>query len=155
MHRPDDAQIVEGGRKPLDSAADRGQSLRDVLAAMSRQQNKAAGGERFAAQGGITENIAGTNGGAQRVETGVAGNKNVLRNAFGTQIFRISRRGRKVDRGQIRREAAVHLLGEGGVTAIGAQSGLYMAHGDLCIKSGQSRGTGGGGVAVHQNDVRR
>ena len=53
MHRPDDAQIVKGCGKPLDGAADGRQSPGNVFAAVSGQQNKAAGGQLLAAKSGI------------------------------------------------------------------------------------------------------
>ena len=52
------------------------------------------------------------------------------------------------------REAAVHLLGKGGILAAGTKPRFHVSYRRLVIISRQRPGEGGGGIAVHQHQIR-
>ena len=87
------------------------------------------------------------------VDDGVSGDKDFALHGFPPQIFRICARGRKMQRGQIAHQRAVHLLGEGRVFIISTQSRLHMAHRHLVVKRRQRAGKGRGGIAVYQHQI--
>ena len=51
-------------------------------------------------------------------------------------------------------EMPVHLLGEGAVEIVGAKPCFHMTHRDLQIEAAQGGGKGGGGIAMHQHQIR-
>ena len=56
--------------------------------------------------------------------------------------------------GQDPGQVAVDFLGERPVFVPGAQTGFDVAHGNFQVEGRQGRHEGGGGVAVHQHQVR-
>ena len=56
-------------------------------------------------------------------------------------------------RGNATHQATVHLLGEGRVFIVSAQSRLHVAHGDLTVKRRQGAYKGGGGITVDQHQI--
>src|SRR5699024_3289596 len=98
--------------------------------------------------------IIRAHGGGKGVDHRVAGDIDVVPHAFGGQRGGVARGGGKVQISQAAGEHAVHLLREGGVFVVGAQAGLHVAHPRLGVERAQRGGKGGGGVAVHQHDVR-
>jgi len=60
----------------------------------------------------------------------------------------------KVQAGQLGDQAAIGLFGERIVEIIGAQSGFHMPNRDPVVKSCQGSSEGGGGISLHQNQLR-
>ncbi len=93
-------------------------------------------------------------GGLKGVQHRVAGNIDVFGDALPGQIVPIQGSGGKVEGRQPPGKHPVHLLREGGVSVVGAQSRLYVAHRNLLIEGRQRYCEGGGGIAVYQHRVR-
>jgi len=77
-----------------------------------------------------------------------------LIHAIGAQVGSRSRCWRKVQLGQPRGQHPVKLLRKGLPEIAGAQPGLHMADSHALIKRRQSAAKRGGGVALHQHQVR-
>ncbi len=91
----------------------------------------------------------------QSVNHGVPGDKNLLGgNAIMQQVLPGSFGRRKMEVRQLTGQTAVNLLGIGSIFIAGAQARFHMAHRNTLVKSGQSTGKRGCGIAVHQHHMR-
>ena len=64
------------------------------------------------------------------------------------------RRGSEVEAGELGEQSAIGFLGEGVQQVVGAQARLHMANGNLLVEGGQAGRKGGGGVPLHQHQLR-
>ena len=88
--------------------------------------------ERIQLLRGETEGLP--HGGLHRVNDSVACDENFAAYCLPAQIFRVGGGRRKVQGGNVAHEGAVHLLGEGRVFVIGAQSRLNVPDGNFVVK---------------------
>ena len=90
-----------------------------------------------------------------RVDPGVAGHHDPLRrHALAEQVARGIRSRGEVQRAQAGGEDAVELFRKGLRQVTGAQASFHVAHGNPAVKGRQRATKRGGGVALHQHDVR-
>lgn len=124
--------------------------LAQVLAAVRRDEDET--GALGPVELGVGVSLA--HGGAQGVDTGVAGHPDfAFRLALIEQVLLARlRRGEVVLAHDVDR-LAVELLGPWAVDVVRAQARLDVAHGDLQVEAGQCSGEAGRGVAVDQDHV--
>ena len=90
----------------------------------------------------------------QRVDHRVAGDEDPGRVlALGDQVLARLGGGGEMPGGDIAGDQPVQLLGEGAVDIVTAQPRLDMGHRNALVERRQCRGHGGGGVALHHDDV--
>ena len=87
------------------------------------------------------------------IDDGVAGNEDLALSLLFEEVLLAKGRGRKVVGGDAASDLAVHLLGPRAVYVVGAEAGLYVAHGNLLVERSEGSGGGGGGVAVDQHHI--
>ena len=92
----------------------------------------------------------------QRVDDGVAGDHDVAPAAMpsASRLAREVAVGREVQRGELRGQPPVDLLGERVVAVAGAQPGLDVDDGHLLVEGGQPGHERRGGVALDHQRVR-
>ena len=124
--------------------------LTEVLAAVRRDEDEA--GALGPLELGVGVAIA--NGGAQGVDSGVAGDPDSgLGLALAQQVLLARLRGGEVVLAHDVDRLAVELLGPGAVDVVRAQARLDVAHGDLQVEACERSGEAGRGVAVHEHHV--
>ena len=124
--------------------------LAQVFAAVRRDEDEA--GALGPLELGV--GVAPAHGGAQGVDSGVAGDPDLrLRLALVQQVLLAGLSGGEVVLAHDVDGLAVELLRPGAVDVVRAQAGLHMPHGDLQVEAGQCRGEAGRGVAVDQDHV--
>jgi len=146
------AQRFERGTDALEAVA-------EVFAAVASHQDEALGGiEKLELRAKTCgERVVRLQLGddlLQGIDDGVAGDADgTVGDGFVEQALACTLGGRKVQRRDATDDAAIHLFGPGGVDVAGAQACLDMADGHLLIKRREAGRHGGGGVAVHQQQV--
>ena len=125
--------------------------LTQILPAVSREQDQTAASRPLQIFLGI---VLGHRG-AQSINGGVAGDKNVAGILpLPQQVLPGVLSRCKVVAGDDAHRLAVKLLRIGGIQVVGPQAGLHMPHGDAQVEAGQGRGEGGGGIPVDQDHIR-
>lgn len=124
--------------------------LAQVLAAVRRDEDES--GALRPLELGV--GIALAHGGAQGVNSGVAGDPDLgLGLALAEQVLLACLRGGEVVLAHDVDRLAVELLRPGAVDVVRAQAGLDVAHGDLQVEARERGGEAGRGVAVDQDNV--
>ncbi len=91
----------------------------------------------------------------QGVDHRVAGDFDLVDvHPFAQQVVARGLGGREMQVGDHRGQAAVGLLRPGLVDVAGTQAGLNVAHRNLPVEGREGGNETGGGIAVHQHDVR-
>ena len=89
------------------------------------------------------------------VDAGVAGDGDSVRgHALAAEIPGRAFGGGKVQRGQRRRQHAVHLFGEGLAQVVGAQPGFDVGNGNALVKGGERAAECGGGIPLYDHQIR-
>lgn len=124
--------------------------LAQVLAAVRRDEDEA--GALGPLELGV--GVALAHGGAQGVDTGVAGDPDLgLGLALGEEVLLAGLRGGEVVLAHDVYRLAVELLGPGAVDVVRAQAGLDVPHRDLQVEACECGGEAGRGVSVDQDHV--
>ncbi|MCY1539258.1 hypothetical protein D9M68_748370 [compost metagenome] len=155
MNREHKAELGVAGAQGPQRAADVLQALAEVLAPVRRDQHKIAVGKQVRHLALVGPCAPLRLNQADGIDHGVAAGHDVAgRDALGQQVGAGLGRGREMPLGQARDHGPVGLFRKRAVAVAGAQARLDVGDRDALVKRGQGGGKRGGGVALHDHDLR-